>query len=389
MKKNILLLTTLMFLFITACSNLDDGGIPPENGVYMENPNSSGVISMLVSSEKGGSAFVTPRLANITEEPVKITIGVDQKILDEYNNLNSLDIEPILSEDFLFVTKDGKESRGEAVITIEKGEYQGSLEIRLDKVDEEKYALSKRFAIPVIIKDASKYNVLSSPRWTIVRLDRQIKTSVGLMSGGNIQLKPKTPFTTPMTEWTFQMSVIYSSLTRGNLTTGYISDHGGGEFYTRIHQTTGIQIKNGRDGDDTWTQKPLNAGEWLNITYVFKNQSVTVYVNGEFQKTFSTTPIYLNNTDNSGWVIGNDGYNNDYIREVRFWDRALTEAEIIDKLYLPQDPETPGLLLYMPVTKETEIQELTGSWNVTTAGTTSISYVDNVVFPADRLVIEE
>lgn len=389
MKKNIILLSVFIFIFVTACTTLDDGGNPPENGVYMGNPNSSGVVSMLVSSEKGGSAYVTPRLANITDEPVDITIEVNQKILDEYNNLNSLDLEPILPEDFLFITKDGKESRGETVVTIEKGEFQGSVEIRLDKVDEDKYPLSKRFAIPVSIKDASKYNVLSSPRWTLIRLNRQIKTSVGVISGGNIQLKPKTPFATPMTEWTFQMSAIYSNLTRGNLTTGYISDHGGGEFYTRISGSAGIQIKNGRDGDDTWTQKPLNAGDWLNITYVFKDQSVTVYVNGELQKTFPTTPIYLNNTAGSGWTIGNEGYNNDYLREVRFWDRALTEAEIIDKMYLPQDPETPGLLLYMPVTIDTELQELTGNWNVTTAATTRVSYVDNVVFPADRLVIEE
>lgn len=389
MKKNILLLAALVLLVQSACTSLDDGGTPPENGVYMGNPNTSGVISMLVSSERGGTAFVTPRLANITNEPVRVTVAIDQKVLEDYNTLNSLDLEPISPEDFVFVTKDGKETRGEAEVIIEAGDFQSSVEIRMTTLSEDRYPFSKRFAIPVIIKDASKYNVLSAPRWTIVRLNRQLKTSVGVVSRGNIQLKPKTPFATPMTEWTFQMSAIYSSLTRGNLTTAYISDHGGGEFYTRIDQNAGIQIKNGRDGDDTWTQKPLNAGDWLHITYVYKNRSVTVYVNGELQKTFATTPIYLNNTAESGWTIGNDGYNNDYLREVRFWDRALSEAEIIDKLYLPQSPDTPGLLLYMPVTKETELGELTGNWNVTLSANTTISYVDNVIFPADRLVIEE
>lgn len=63
------------------------------------------------------------------------------------------------------------------------------------------------------------------------------------------------------------MSAIYSSLTRSNLTTAYLSNGTGGEFYTRISSTAGIQVKNGRDGDDTWTQIPLQAGKWLIITY--------------------------------------------------------------------------------------------------------------------------
>lgn len=372
-------------VLLAACSKTDE----PDNAVYMETPNNSGVISMVVNNENGGSTTITPRLAQIAEEPVTITVALDEKTLNDYNSKNNLNLEPINADDFVFITKDGKETTGQASATIKKGEFQTGIEVRMKSVNEDKYPFSKRFAIPVIITNSSKHKVLSSPKTTIIRINRKLKTSVGLMGGGNIKMLPKTIIKEPMTEWTFQMSMIYSTLTRGNLTTAYISNHGGGEFYTRINQTTGIQIKNGRDGDDTWTQKGLSPNVWLHISYVYREGSVSVYVNGELQRTFETTPIYINNNADSGWIIGNEGYRNDYIREVRFWDRALTEAEIIDKLYLPQDPQDLGLLMYLPFTVESELEDITGNWNVTKGTTTTISYVENVIFPSDKLEIEE
>lgn len=385
MRIYIYTLATFIAIMLAACSKNDE----PGNAVYMETPNNSGVISMVVNNENGGSTTITPRLAQIAEETVTVTVALDEKTLNDYNSKNNLNLEPINADDFVFITKDGKESTGQASATIKKGEFQTGIEVRMKSVNEDKYPFSKRFAIPVIITSTSKHKVLSSPKTTIIRINRKLKTSVGLMGGGNIKMLPKTIIKEPMTEWTFQMSMIYSTLTRGNLTTAYISNHGGGEFYTRINQTTGIQIKNGRDGDDTWTQKSLSPNVWLHISYVYREGSISVYVNGELQKTFETTPIYINNNADSGWIIGNEGYRNDYIREVRFWDRALTEAEIIDKLYLPQDPQASGLLMYLPFTVESELEDLTEKWNVTKGETTTISYVENVIFPSDKLEIEE
>ena len=205
--------------------------------------------------------------------------------------------------------------------------------------------------------------------------------------GGGIVYTPKTPVTQQMDEWTFQMSAIFSSLTVGNQTTIYINNSGGGPFYTRINASQGIQVKNARDGDDTWTQRPLNPGEWIHISYVCKNQSISVYVNGVLQKTFETSPIYLQS--NSSFNIGNYTWRNIHLREVRFWNRALSEAEIIDKLFLPQDPKSPDLMLYVPVTKETELRDVTEKCDLNISGTVTMEYIDNVIFPSDKLVILE
>ena len=66
MKKHIALLF-LSLGFFTACDMVSGEGEGADNAVYMGNTNSSGVISMVVSNDKGGSSVITPRLANITD----------------------------------------------------------------------------------------------------------------------------------------------------------------------------------------------------------------------------------------------------------------------------------------------------------------------------------
>lgn len=393
MKKYISYVLSICLL--AACDFVNEEGSGSDNAVYMGNSNSSGVISMTVSNEKGGGAIVTPRLANLAEEPVQVTVALDEQILQDYNKKAGLELKPVAAEDFVFVTRDGRESHGEVTVTIEKGQFETSLEVKMASVDEGKYPYSGRFAIPLVITKASKYSLLSSPKSTIVRLNRQLTTSVArYVNAGSYILTPKIPFAEPMSEWTLQMSAIYPSLTHSNTTTISMTGRpGGGEFYTRIHGTTGIQVKNGRDGEDTWTHKKLSTNVWLHISYVYKDASISVYVNGELQKRFETSPIYLGPTANSAWLIANGTYSNVYIREVRFWKKALTEGELIDKLYLPQDPQDPNLLMYMPFTKtdQKDPEELTGNWTISYWGSEKprVEYIDNVLFPADKLEIKE
>ena len=124
----------------------------------------------------------------------------------------------------------------------------------------------------------------------------------------------------------------------------------------------------------------------MHITYVHKDKKTTVYVNGKVQKVFENSAITFG--ENSMIIVGNSGYRNDYLREIRLWDKALTESEINDYLYLPMDPETPHLISYLPLSKEAGIKDLKAPAdmeNVTTKA--RIEYVENVKFPADELVI--
>ena len=406
MKKYILM--ALSVCALTACDLANGEGAGSGNAVYMGNANSSGVVSMVVSDAKGGSTFVTPRLANLTEEPVEVTVALDKEALAAYNQSAGLAMEAVDAEDFILVAN-GKEYKGSAKVTIEKGQFAGSVEVKMPSVDPSKYGYGTTYAIPLSITNATGYKVLTSPKSTIIRLSRQLVTSVGYFStAGSICLGPSDELRQPIENWTMQVSMYYPSLgdQSTNQTVMSIQD-GTGAFYTRIGKNNGIQFKHGRDGDDTWTMKALPINKWLNISFVHDGSSMTIYVNGELQKTFDSAPIYFSDKSRCCLFIGNTKYSGVYIREARMWNRCLTLGEIIDKEYLPQDPNDPSLIMYLPFTKPEQpvegnlgLQELTGNWTKIggfkdfeasgegESGPT-ITYVENVLFPSYDLEFAE
>lgn len=399
------LVSSLLFV-LSACNIADGAGDTPENAIYMSNPNETGVFSVLASDEKGAVFSVTPRVANITTEPVTITLSVDEETLNQYNAKNKLSLKTITPDDVIFKDASGNKSNGKIKTTINKGEVMSVIQGRIESLDPEKYPYDGKFAIPVKITAVEgPLKLLSAPNSTIVTLNRKIKTSVMHMvnpNGGGYtsHFVPDKPYADEMTEWTLQFSMLVNNIHGYNQTTASLSSSAG--FYNRISTSGGIQIKSeGRDGPDTWTGtfsgKGVPEAEWVNVAYVYRRSGLAgklaVYMNGELQHIFTTSPLYL---DKEGhWGFGNENLRDYYLREFCFWNRALSDAEILDKLYLPEDPNAPGLEAYFPLTAETydaekgEFSDLTGKWHFVHRNNSKIEIVENVVFPSTKLVIEE
>lgn len=400
----------ILIPFLASCSVLDEDGLADgvggnsSNAVYMGNVNQAGVIAVLASDQDGASFAITPRLANTTDSPITVTVEVDVATLEKYNKENGLSVRPVSPEDIRFVNDEGEEGVGKISATIKPGNIVATIEGRLLSLDATKYPYDGRYAIPVKITDVKgPLKLLSSPVSTIVNLNRKIKTSVFHMhapggGGYTMRFAPKVPYKEEMSEWTFQYIAQFNNIHGNNQTTGSLSSGAG--FYNRISKTGGLQIKSeGRDGVDTWTNKPVNEGEWLHVSYVYRKSGLvgklSVYVNGELQKTFTTSLLYIDNKEGSGWGFGNENVSDYYLREVRYWNRALTSAEILDKYYLPEDPKADGLEAYFPMTKESYDEEsktftdLTGKWTWTIRENATYEITENVVFPAQKLKIEK
>lgn len=424
MKTNLrYLLSIFAVATVAAACSTDNGGSfangigdNADNAVYMGNVNASGVLSVLASDDAGASFSVTPRLARLATEPVEVTIEVDEATLADYNRKNNLSVKPIKAEDVIFTDADGNDHKGKITVTIKEGDLMAAVPSRIASLNPTTYPYGGRYAVPVrISRVSSGARLLSDPQTTIVSLNRKIKTSVlrfntPAPNGYSMRIEPTTPYNEEQSEWTLQYIALFTEITGNNQTTASLSSSKG--FYNRMSLTGGLQVKSeGRDGSDTWTNKPIKANEWLHVSYVYRKQglqgSVSVYVNGELQKTFTTSLLTMGanmrvpggNTDGSdkpgdGWGFGNSNVRNYYLRELRVWDRALSPAEILDKYYLPEDPASEGLAAYFPFTRESYdttdnvYKDLTGKWKwyLTQGGTHEI--VDNVVFPAKTLVIE-
>lgn len=405
MKKYIKL--CMLLSLAVACNNEDKGlvdGIGDNacNAVYMGNSNSAGVVAVLASDTDGASFSITPRLAAKHTDPIEVTLEVDLETLNDYNQKNRLSVRPIDPKDVFFADVNGNESVGKITTVIKPGDINSLVTGRIKNLDPEKYPYDGRYAIPVKITDVrGGLDLLPSPVYTITNLNRKIKTSVFHLKTVNNndytqRFMPKTPYTEELEEWTMQYIAQFNDLTKNNQTTASLSGKG---FYNRISTNLGLQIKSeGRDGEDTWTGKPVKSGEWLHVSYVYRKSGLVgrlaVYVNGELQKEFTTSLLYLDNQPRSGWGFGNENLPDFYLREIRFWSRALTPAEIQDKYYLPEDPKAEGLEAYFPMTRESYDEanqtflDLTGKWKWEIRPNTTWEFVDNVVFPAKSLKIE-
>lgn len=375
-------LISLFCLLLTGCDYADGEGENSSNAVYMETPDNKGVLPFVLETE-GGMISITPRLANITGQDVKIRLEYDASVLENYNKKNATSYTALPASAFKLENEGQEEKTGSIEAMVAKGDFATQVLVKVGELDEKQFPNSTKYAIPLSITSASAFTLIPSQRSVLLILKRPLITSVALVSG-YLKFKPVNVWTQP--EWTIQMSALYSSLTRTNQTTAFISSWAGSEFYTRINATTGIQVKNGRDGDETWTQVPLAPHKWLHISYVHKDKTVTVYVNGRVHKVFPTGAIWM--TDQSWIQVGNDGYSNDYLRELRFWSKALSESEINDMLYTPVSPDTPHLESYLPLTKEAGTKDLVapeGTDNVVATG--KFEYVENVKFPSDDLII--
>lgn len=397
------------------------------NAIYMGNTNSSGVVAVLASDETGATFSATPRLAHRAESDVTVTVAVDEETLAQYNKANNLSVIPINPEDVTLTNAEGQEAKGRITATIKAGEVMTTIAGKLSSLDPEKYPYSGRYAVPLKIvavggpsrvessvptKIAQGGNprLLSSPLTTIVNLNRKIKTSVlhvtsttGDGHGYTMYMQPKVPYTTEMSEWTLQYIAQFNYLGNNNQTTASLGGSNG--FYNRISPGMGLQVKSeGRDGEDTWTLKPAKTGEWMHVSYVYRKNGLvghlTIYLNGEAQRSFVTSLLYPGN--GGGWGFGNVNLRDYYLRELRFWNRALTPAEIQDKLYLPEDPNAEGLEAYFPFTKESfdedsqKFTDLTGKWTwswadkiVSNEVFVTKNIIENVVFPAKSFVTEE
>lgn len=405
---NVLGTTLLSIGLLTSC-NLADGigddvqstlGGEGANVVYMSSIKGSQAVGVL-ASDQGFTQVVTPRLAQIAAEDTKVTVAVDPAALEEYNRVNNLSLLAIQPEDLYLTNSDGVEGKGKVEATIKKGQLSTSVIVTMKGIDPNKYPYSAKLAAPVTILSASNgIEVLSKPKSAFITLNRKIVTSLlhvkrSLGNGYTLNFAPKEDYE-DLTEWTFQYIVQVQDIHGNNQTLGSLS--GGHGFYNRVNKNSGLQCKSeGRDGDDTWTLKPVKEGEWLYVTYVYRQKglagNIAFYLNGELQRTFTTSAMAV---EKAGWGFGNSNVADYYLREVRFWNRALSEAEILDRYYLPETKDAPGLEACFPLSKESYdeangvFQDIMGNWtwSISASDGADWEFTDYVVFPSTKLEIE-
>lgn len=349
-------------------------------------------------TEKGGETFIEPRTSIVAQKDVQVTVSAED-FFEAYNKKHKTQFEMLPASEYeLYEVSNPSNvsTNGRINVTIKEGKYSSKIGLRIKGLDEKKYPFGVRYAIPLKITSSSAD--LLSQKESVVTFNRPFKTSLPFVKRTNrtqVQLDPKIPSFINK-DFTVQAHYIFTSLTTTNQTTINIQ----GYYYTRALLKTpegsigGIQVKDGSaDGDATFIQKPMETNKWYQITYVYQGNEFRVYLNGELVKTFIRFNLGAGTDDEKRIVwAGNTDYSADhYVRELRIWNKALTEAEIKENLYLPVNPNSEGLIMYLPLNEEVGFKDVT-KWDnkvLDQPKPGGFEWIRNVKFPAEKLEIEK
>ena len=419
MKNTIIKLASVaLFLGLTACQekldNDNSNSLGNLSAVYMNDNNVN--VSFAKSTESGSTKFEI-RMSNLRDRNETITIAATD-FFPEYNEKNTTNYKMLpVSEYELYEEGNttNKSTNGSLNITLKAGQTAVQVGVKVRPLNDDTFPLGIKYAIPLRIVSAS-LPILSN-KDVVISLSRPFKTSVAKIKQGyglgvkvadNIQGSD---------EFTIQGMFLFEEFHSYNNTNVNMSLFQGEMLpYTRIDAGK-IQVKNGGgDSPDDWAEsKDIAVGKWVQITFTYKDSFLKLYINGKLIKTYQRPSLKVSPGMRINIENTQTSYSaNRYFREFRLWNRVLTDAEIVDGLYLPVDPTSKGLVAYLPITKKDGFKDMskynnttiyrkgTSSYNTgeqdgdsyvkdidEATFTSTIEWKENVKFPSEILDTED
>ena len=390
MKNTIIKLASVaLFLGLTACQekldNDNSNSLGNLSAVYMNDNNVN--VSFAKSTESGSTKFEI-RMSNLRDRNETITIAATD-FFPEYNEKNTTNYKMLpVSEYELYEEGNtaNKSTNGSLNITLKAGQTAVQVGVKVRPLNDDTFPLGIKYAIPLRIVSAS-LPILSN-KDVVISLSRPFKTSVAKIKQGyglgvkvadNIQGND---------EFTIQGMFLFEEFHSYNNTNVNMSLFQGEMLpYTRIDAGK-IQVKNGGgDSPDDWAEtSDIAIKKWVQITFTYKDSFLKLYINGKLVKTYQRPSLKVSPGMRINIENTQTSYSaNRYFREFRLWNRVLTDAEIADGLYLPVDPDSKGLVVYLPITKKDGFKDMS-KYNNTTIYRKGTSYGNTGIQDGDSYV---
>ena len=418
MKNTIIKLASVaLFLGLTACQekldNDNNNSLGNLSAVYMNDNNVN--VSFAKSTESGSTKFEI-RMSNLRDRNETITIAATD-FFPEYNEKNTTNYKMLPASEYELYEEGNtanKSTNGSLNITLKPGQTAVQVGVKVRPLNENNFPMGVKYAIPLRIVSAS-LPILSN-KDVVVTLSRPFKTSVAKIKQGYALGVKVADNIQGSDEFTIQGMFLFEEFHSYNNTNVNMSLFQGEMLpYTRIDAGK-IQVKNGGgDSPDDWAEtSDIAIKKWVQITFTYKDSFLKLYINGKLVKTYQRPSLKVSPGMRINIENTQTSYSaNRYFREFRLWNRVLTDAEIADGLYLPVDPDSKGLVVYLPITKKDGFKDMSKYNNTTiyrkgtSYGNTGIqdgpSYVsdideatftptvewkENVKFPAETLETE-
>lgn len=390
MKNTIIKLASVaLFLGLTACQekldNDNNNSLGNLSAVYMNDNNVN--VSFAKSTESGSTKFEI-RMSNLRDRNETITIAATD-FFPEYNEKNTTNYKMLPASEYELYEEGNtanKSTNGSLNITLKPGQTAVQVGVKVRPLNENNFPMGVKYAIPLRIVSAS-LPILSN-KDVVVTLSRPFKTSVAKIKQGYALGVKVADNIQGSDEFTIQGMFLFEEFHSYNNTNVNMSLFQGEMLpYTRIDAGK-IQVKNGGgDSPDDWAEtSDIAIKKWVQITFTYKDSFLKLYINGKLVKTYQRPSLKVSPGMRINIENTQTSYSaNRYFREFRLWNRVLTDAEIADGLYLPVDPDSKGLVVYLPITKKDGFKDMS-KYNNTTIYRKGTSYSNTGIQDGDQFV---
>lgn len=339
-SKSILAGMALGALLLTGCNDAEYDTLSNQAYILQTNTNANSSLKLTVGAEVA-TTTLNVRLSDVANVESRYRLVYDTAVVNEYNRLNETPYASLPQESFSLSSEETTIEAGTSVstpITLTVPPYSEALK-----------ASGKKYAIGFRLENTSgNASVLPSGSKIVYILDQVVIQPVVVLDQSHY-VSQNLVKNYPLTEWTVEMNinkhVLYTEVGRGN--NQAIFGAGPDEIYIRFGDApiegNRMQIKT--QGTQMNSLALFNEHTWYHLAFVCTGTKLYLYVNGQLDNSMdlpgkTTNVNSINICSPSTYWLGNAMYS-----EVRFWQRARSQAEIANNMYAC-DPTTPGLITY-------------------------------------------
>lgn len=339
-SKSILAGMALGALLLTGCNDAEYDTLSNQAYILQTNTNANSSLKLTVGAEVA-TTTLNVRLSDVANVESRYRLVYDTAVVSEYNRLNETPYASLPQESFSLSSEETTIEAGASVstpITLTVPPYSEALK-----------ASGKKYAIGFRLENTSgNASVLPSGSKIVYILDQVVIQPVVVLDQSHY-VSQNLVKNYPLTEWTVEMNinkhVLYTEVGRGN--NQAIFGAGPDEIYIRFGDApiegNRLQIKT--QGTQMNSLALFNEHTWYHLAFVCTGTKLYLYVNGQLDNSMdlpgkTTNVNSINICSPSTYWLGNAMYS-----EVRFWQRARSQAEIANNMYAC-DPTTPGLITY-------------------------------------------
>lgn len=339
-SKSILAGMALGALLLTGCNDAEYDTLSNQAYILQTNTNANSSLKLTVGAEVA-TTTLNVRLSDVANVESRYRLVNDTAVVNEYNRLNETPYASLPQESFSLSSEETTIEAGASVstpITLTVPPYSEALK-----------ASGKKYAIGFRLENTSgNASVLPSGSKIVYILDQVVIQPVVVLDQSHY-VSQNLVKNYPLTEWTVEMNInkhiLYTEVGRGN--NQAIFGAGPDEIYIRFGDApiegNRLQIKT--QGTQMNSLALFNEHTWYHLAFVCTGTKLYLYVNGQLDNSMdlpgkTTNVNSINICSPSTYWLGNAMYS-----EVRFWQRARSQAEIANNMYAC-DPTTPGLITY-------------------------------------------